>query len=149
MVFPVFRDLSVGRWARNLTTVLPSNTEIPKRAARCPDAACGPAAGEEGDRNPAPPNTVNRKWEVRTGGLRSRPLIVIKGILFLVIILITASALLALSPDWLTAALILLLIWASARFYYFLFYVLEKYVDPSLKYSGIRDLLRHLPRRKN
>ena len=83
------------------------------------------------------------------GDIRSKPLIVIKGLLFLVIILLASSALFALSPDWLTAALILLLIWASARFYYFLFYVLEKYVDPSLKYSGIRDLLRNLPRRKN
>jgi len=83
------------------------------------------------------------------GDIRSKPLIIVKGLLFLVIVLITASALFALSPDWLTAGLILILIWASARFYYFLFYVLEKYVDPSLKYSGIRDLLRHLPRRKN
>lgn len=83
------------------------------------------------------------------GDIKSKPLIVVKGILFLVIVLITALALFALSPDWLTAALILLLIWASARFYYFLFYVLEKYVDPSLKYSGIRDLLRHLHRRKD
>ncbi len=60
----------------------------------------------------------------------------------------TAAGLFALSPDWTTAALILLLIWASARFYYFLFYVLEKYVDPSLKYSGLRDLIRHILRRK-
>ena len=81
--------------------------------------------------------------------IKSKPLIVVKGILFLVIILITASALFVLSPDWLTAGLILLLIWASTAFYYFLFYVLEKYVDPSLKYSGISDLLRHLPRRRH
>ena len=82
------------------------------------------------------------------GDLKSKSLIVAKGLLFLVIVLITVSALFALSPDWLTAVLIVLLIWASARFYYFLFYVLEKYVDPSLRYSGIPDLLRHLRRCK-
>ena len=82
------------------------------------------------------------------GDIKSKPLIVVKGILFLLIVLITASALFALSPNWLTAVLILLLAWASARFYYFLFYVLEQYVDPSLRYTGIPDLLRHLIRRK-
>ncbi len=82
------------------------------------------------------------------GDIKSKPLIVVKGILFLVIVLTTAAGLFALSPGWVTAALILALIWASARFYYFLFYVLEKYVDPSLRYSGIPDLLRRLPRRK-
>ncbi len=82
------------------------------------------------------------------GDLKSRPLIVVKGLLFLVIILITASAIFTLNPNWLTVVLILLLIWSSARFYYFLFYVLEKYVDPTLRYSGIGDMLRRLPRRR-
>jgi UPF0716 family protein affecting phage T7 exclusion len=59
------------------------------------------------------------------GDIKGKPLIVVKGILFLVIVLITAAGLFALSPGWVTAALVLLLIWASARFYYFLFYVLD------------------------
>ncbi len=88
--------------------------------------------------------------------ITSKPLIVIKGLLFLLIVLMSAGALFLTArdtgtealPDWLIGALILLLIWSSARFYYFLFYVLEKYVDPSLKYSGIRDLLRHILCRK-
>ena len=82
------------------------------------------------------------------GDLKSNPLIVVKGLLFLVIILITASAIFALNPYWLTAVLILLLIWSSARFYYFLFYVLEKYVDPTLRYSGLGDMLKQLLRRR-
>jgi len=69
------------------------------------------------------------------GDLKSKPLIVVKGVLFLVIVLATALALFALNPDRLTALLIVLLIWSSARFYYFIFYVLEKYVDPTL---GVR-----------
>lgn len=80
--------------------------------------------------------------------LKSKPLIVLKGILFLVILLTTSAFLYMLNPDWLTALLIALLIWASARFYYFLFYVLEKYVDPDLKYAGLVDMVRQLLRRR-
>jgi hypothetical protein len=80
------------------------------------------------------------------GDIKSKPLIVFKGILFLVIALTSSASLYILNPDWLTALLIVLLIWASARFYYFLFYVLEKYVDPTLRYAGIGDLLVQLLR---
>jgi len=80
------------------------------------------------------------------GDLKSKPLIVLKGILFLAIVLTTSASLYILNPDWLTALLIVLLIWASARFYYFLFYVLEKYVDPTLKYAGIGDMVKQLLR---
>ena len=41
-----------------------------------------------------------------------------------------------------TAFLLLLLVWAASRFYYFLFYVLERYVDPRLRYAGILALIR-------
>jgi hypothetical protein len=82
------------------------------------------------------------------GDLKNRHLIVLKGFLFLLIVLLCAGALFILNPDWRTALLILLLIWASARFYYFLFYVLEKYVDPSLKYAGLTDMLRKIWRSK-
>jgi hypothetical protein len=73
--------------------------------------------------------------------IKSRPVIVLKGILFLFII-VSSSTLILLRDPTLTAALaVCVLIWASARFYYFLFYVLEKYVDPNLRYSGILALL--------
>jgi hypothetical protein len=78
------------------------------------------------------------------GDLKSKPLIVLKGLLFLLLVLMSAVGLFVQNPTWPTAALILVLVWASARFYYFLFYVLEKYVDPTLKYSGIGDMLRLL-----
>jgi hypothetical protein len=38
-------------------------------------------------------------------------------------------------------------IWASCRFYYFLFYVLERYVGIEGRYAGIWDLLTRLRRR--
>jgi glyoxylase-like metal-dependent hydrolase (beta-lactamase superfamily II) len=38
------------------------------------------------------------------------------------------------------------LAWAAGRFYYFLFYVLERYVDPALRYAGIIALVRTILR---
>ena len=46
------------------------------------------------------------------------------------------------SPSTGTAALLVLLVWASCRFYYFMFYVLERYVDPRLRYAGIIATIR-------
>lgn len=81
--------------------------------------------------------------------LRSKKVIVLKGVLFLCIVAVAAVLLFVERPTWRTAALLAVLVWASARFYYFLFYVLEKYVDPSLRYSGLLALLRNLARRRD
>jgi hypothetical protein len=81
--------------------------------------------------------------------LRSKKVIVLKGALFLCILVGAAVLLFVERPAWRTAALLAVLVWASARFYYFLFYVLEKYVDPSLRYSGLLSLLGNLTRRRD
>jgi hypothetical protein len=39
-------------------------------------------------------------------------------------------------------------VWASCRFYDFLFYVLERYVDPTLRYARVAALLAALRRRR-
>lgn len=80
--------------------------------------------------------------------LTSTRLIVLKGLLFLLIALLCAALLLQRSPDLRTLALVALLAWAAARFYYFLFYVLEKYVDPELRYAGVIALVQALLRRR-
>ncbi len=73
--------------------------------------------------------------------LQSKGWIVAKGIAFLGIAIATAALLLADSRAPGTAALLVLLVWSACRFYYFLFYVLERYVDPRLRYSGIAALI--------
>lgn len=78
--------------------------------------------------------------------LKSKTLIVLKGLLFLGIALTTATLLLLESPTDRTAALASLLIWSSCRFYYFLFYVLAKYVDTTYCYAGIWAQLRAIRR---
>jgi len=76
--------------------------------------------------------------------LKSKQLIVLKGLLFLCIIAGAAATILLEQPTLKVAALLALLVWASARFYYFLFYVLEKHVDPSFRYAGVFALLSAL-----
>jgi hypothetical protein len=78
------------------------------------------------------------------GDLKSKRLIVLKGRLFLLVALLAAFGLLLQSPSWRTAMLLAVLVWSASRFYYFLFYVLEKYVDPSLRYAGVLAQLRAL-----
>ena len=78
------------------------------------------------------------------GDLKSKWLIVLKGGLFLLVPLLAAFGLLLQSPSWRTALLVAVLVWSASRFYYFLFYVLEKYVDPSLRYAGVLAQLRAL-----
>lgn len=76
--------------------------------------------------------------------LQSHRWIVAKGVLFLILALLSASMIFWESPTFRVAVLLAILAWASARFYYFLFYVLEQYVDPSLRYAGIIALLQTL-----
>lgn len=83
-----------------------------------------------------------------SGDLKSPALIVAKGFLFFACVGIAAGMLFAELPSWKTAVLLLVLIWAAARSYYFLFYVLHKYVDPNLRYAGLPQLLKAIIRGK-
>lgn len=74
--------------------------------------------------------------------LQSKHWIVYKGIAFGGIAVAAAVLILLESTSVRTAFLLLLLVWAASRFYYFLFYVLERYVDPRLRYAGILALIR-------
>lgn len=76
--------------------------------------------------------------------LKSKKLIYLKGFLFLIIIIVSAGLLIFNSQSWQTAVLVLALIWASARLYYFMFYVIEKYVNPDYKFSSIYSFIKYL-----
>ncbi len=80
--------------------------------------------------------------------LKSRKWIVAKGVMFFAIAIITAAQILVELPSLNLALLLALLVWASCRFYYFLFYVLEHYVDPTMRYAGLLDLLMGMRQRR-
>jgi len=68
--------------------------------------------------------------------------------MFAVIALAAAALVFSEMPSPKIAVLLALLVWASCRFYYFLFYVLERYVDPTMRYAGLFDLLMGMKQRR-
>ena len=67
-----------------------------------------------------------------------------KGILFLLVGLAASTLLVLEHPTWKMALLLALAVWCFCRFYYFAFYVIEKYVDPGYRYSGLWSFARYL-----
>jgi len=61
----------------------------------------------------------------------------LKGALFLLIGILSSALLLIEHPQVKIAVLLAVSIWCFCRFYYFAFYVLEHYVDPTFKFSGL------------
>ena len=72
----------------------------------------------------------------------------LKGLLFLLIGIIAVFLLLLDSPTLKTAGLLALAIWSFCRLYYFAFYVIEKYVDPSYRFSGLISFARYFFQRR-
>jgi hypothetical protein len=84
------------------------------------------------------------------GDLRNPRLIYLKGGLFVATGLIAGGLLLTEQPTVRAAVLLAICVWGFCRAYYFAFYVIEHYVDPSIKFAGLRAFLRYLltrPRR--
>lgn len=80
--------------------------------------------------------------------IRNSKLLYLKGGLFLLLGLMAAGILVAEHPDLRFAALLAVAIWAFARAYYFVFYVIEHYVDPGYKFAGLWSFVQYVRRRK-
>lgn len=94
------------------------------------------------------PGDLPQRKAVSMSDLSSKSLIVLKGLLFAGIAGICCTILVVQSPNLTTCLLLVLLIWSACRCYYFLFYVLEKYVDPTMRYAGLLDLLLGMRQRR-
>ena len=68
----------------------------------------------------------------------------VKGGLFLLLGIAAAALLILENPGWKNAGLLALVIWCFCRFYYFTFYVIEKYVDSRYKFSGLWSFAKYL-----
>ena len=75
--------------------------------------------------------------------LKSTGAIWLKGILFFMLGSGAAALLLLELPTARTALLLALAIWAFCRAYYFAFYVIERYVDPTYRFSGLGSFMRY------
>ena len=78
--------------------------------------------------------------------LTSTTWIKVKGMLFLLLGFAATVFLLLENPSLKSALLLALAIWCFCRFYYFAFYVIEKYVDPGYKFSGLWSFACYLIR---
>jgi hypothetical protein len=68
----------------------------------------------------------------------------LKGLMFLVIGLLSSALLILEVPTLRVAALLCISVWCFCRFYYFAFYVIEHYVDPTFRFSGLIAFTRYL-----
>ena len=79
-----------------------------------------------------------------TDDLSNQRWMYVKGILFVVIAVISGWLLITSILSVRNAFLLGLCIWSSCRAYYFAFYVIEHYIDPSFKFSSLIDFVKYL-----
>ena len=80
------------------------------------------------------------------GDLQNPKLMYLKGGLFLLGGLLASIEILLTLPTLRMALLLFIAIWCFARAYYFAFYVIEHYADPSYKFSGLGSFIAYLLR---
>ena len=79
--------------------------------------------------------------------LTSSKLIYLKGFLFLTASALACAILIIEQPASRTILLLAIAIWCFARFYYFAFYVIERYVNSRYRFTGVWSLATYLLRR--
>ena len=72
----------------------------------------------------------------------------LKGVLFAVVGILASALLLLEAPTLKVALFLAIAIWCFCRAYYFAFYVIEKYVDPGFRFSGLCSAIRYLRSRR-
>lgn len=80
------------------------------------------------------------------GDIASPRLLVLKGALFVVLGLLASAGVLAAAMTGVSAWRLMLLhgvaVWGFCRAYYFAFYVIERYIDPTARYAGVLGAAR-------
>jgi hypothetical protein len=69
-----------------------------------------------------------------------------KGALFLLLALGASALLLIEAASMKVAVLLAVAIWGFCRAYYFAFYVIERYVDPGYRFSGLGSFVMYIAR---
>jgi len=75
-------------------------------------------------------------------------LIKFKGLLFLLMGVVSALLLVLENPTLKSGLLLTLCVWAFCRAYYFAFYVIEHYVDAGYRFAGLWSFLVYLVRKE-
>ena len=75
-------------------------------------------------------------------------LLYLKGTLFLCLGTLASAMIVWEQPSLKVVVLLAISIWAFARAYYFAFYVIEHYVEPGWRFSGLWSFARYLCARR-
>ncbi|PAY17355.1 hypothetical protein CKO51_22305 [Rhodopirellula sp. SM50] len=78
------------------------------------------------------------------GDLKNPRLIWAKGILFFLLGLLSTALLVSRMPGLSEIALLCICIWAFCRAYYFAFYVVQHYVDPTYRFAGLGSFAKYI-----
>jgi hypothetical protein len=81
--------------------------------------------------------------------IQNPKLLYLKGALMLATGLLAALLLLLESPSLKSAVLLGIAIWGCARAYYFAFYVIEHYVDPSFRFAGLTSFALYILKQRS
>ena len=84
----------------------------------------------------------------QTKDLKHPAVLWLKGTVFLGLGVTSAPLPLAEAVTIKVAFLLALTVWAFCRAYYFAFYVIARYVDPTYRFSGLWSVAGYLPRKK-
>ncbi len=76
--------------------------------------------------------------------LKSAKWIIAKGLMFILVGILSFALILAEMPSLRLAFLLVICVWAFARAYYFAFYVIEHYIDDTFRYAGLWSAFRYL-----
>jgi hypothetical protein len=71
-----------------------------------------------------------------------------KGVLFLLVGIVSSALLILEQPTLKVILLLAVSVWCFCRSYYFAFYVIEHYVDPGFRFSGLGSFVRYCLSRK-
>jgi hypothetical protein len=82
------------------------------------------------------------------GDIKDSRLLWMKFILFIITGCLAAIGALVLLPSLQLAVLLVIAIWSFCRAYYFAFYVIERYIDPSFRFAGLASLIRYAIRNR-
>ncbi|BDI32550.1 hypothetical protein CCAX7_46010 [Capsulimonas corticalis] len=83
-----------------------------------------------------------------SGDLKHPGWMYLKAVLFLIAGVATTAAIFAQIPTLQNAFLLAIGIWSFCRLYYFCFYVIEKYIDPSFRFAGLWSVVVYFTKRK-
>ena len=82
------------------------------------------------------------------GDLKDPRWMYLKAFLFLVAGTLAGAGLLLSAPSLTNLFLLLCVIVSFSRFYYFCFYVIERYIDPSFRFAGLSSVAAYLWRKR-